>query len=131
MSTLIPARWLSPAMDEIFAEEPELIGAYDMEPYPSEMHGEGDWMMLYKDNGDPFAILWCSFDTQSVGIELGHNCYDTDLLTIENLRLRLHNFEGKGMGEAYQDIASRYNTSVEQPVDLEWLKRMYVKPIKT
>lgn len=130
VSDLIPSRWLSPAMDDVFAAEPELIGAYDLEPYPSEMNGEGDWMMLYKDDGEPFAIIWYSAETQSVGIELGHNCYDTDLLTTENLRLRIYHNEGKSASEAYQEIASRYNASGEQTMDLATLKRLYVKPVR-
>lgn len=130
MSDLIPSRWLSPAMDAIFASEPELNEAYEMEPYPHEMTGEGDWVMLYKESGDPFAILWYSPETDSVGIELGHNCYDTDLLTVENLRLRLYNQQGMSASAAYQEVASRYNTSDEKPVDLGHLLRMYVKPLR-
>lgn len=131
MSDLIPSRWLTQDMDRVFAEEPELIDAYDMEPYPSNMSGEGDWMMLYKDTGEPFAILWYSPETDSVGIELGHNCYDTDLLTTENLRMRLYNHQGMSASAAYQEVADRYNTSDEKPCDLGHLLRMYVKPIKT
>lgn len=130
MSDLIPSRWLSPAVDAVFDEEPDLIDAYDMEPYPSVMSGEGDWMTLYKESGEPFAILWYAPETDSVGIELGHNCYDTDLLTIENLRLRLHKENDMSAPAAYQEIASRYNTSDEQIVDLDHLRRMYVKPIR-
>ena len=117
-------------MDQVFAAEPELIEAYDMEPYPSVMMGEGDWMMLYKETGEPFAIIWYSIENNSVGIELGHNCYDTDTLTAENLRMRLYNHEGKSAAEAYQEVASRYNASQEQTIDLAFLKQMYVKPVK-
>lgn len=130
MSDLIPSRWLSPAVDAVFNDEPELVDAYDLDPYPSEMTGEGDWMTLYKESGEPFAILWYSPETDSVGIELGHNCYDTDLLTVENLRLRLYKNQGMSASAAYQEVASRYNTSDEKPVDLDHLLRMYVKPVR-
>ena len=128
MSALTPSRWMSPRTDKLFADEPELIDAYNMEPYPEDMSGEGEWMMLYNDN-EPFAILWHSPVTDSVGIEAGHNCFQGDLLTVEGLRLRLYNNAGLSASAAYHEVAGRYESSPEQMTDdLASIKRMMVRP---
>lgn len=128
MSALTPSRWLSPWTDKVFADEPELIDAYNMEPYSEDMSGEGEWMTLYND-GEPFAILWYSAENDAVGIENGHNCFQGDLLTIEGLRLRLHHNKGMSASAAYNEIASRYDSSEEQVSnDLALVKQMMVSP---
>lgn len=129
MSELVSNRWLSEAMDKYFRDEPDLVAAYDMDPYPSDMSGEGQWFTLYN-GGEPFAILWYSPDTESVGIELGHNCFQLEMLTVENLRLRLHKSNGLSAYEAFQDIASRHDTSEEQDGDLSAVKQTMVQPIR-
>ena len=128
MSGVIFPRWLSEGMDDVFAAEPELFDAYDLPPYPDEMAGEGDWIKLYKDDGSPFAILWYAPETESVGIELGHDCHDTDLLTTENLRMRVYKDRGLTAQEAFNLVAGRYNGELQMSNDLAHIKMTMVVP---
>lgn len=115
MGEPIPSKWLSPGFDELVAEFPELVLAYDYPSYPGAMAGAGRWVDLYY--GDtPVGRLWTN-DRDACGIDQLPGC-NTDLYTREVLQLRLFHHARVPCTRAYRTVSGRYRHGPDTNGDL-------------
>ena len=102
--------WLSPGFDNILADEPDLLLAYELPDYPREMSGEGDWVDLYLDADGKFPVgrLWMSPDNNSMGCEILADGGNMDHLTRVALQLRQFNEVDAHPISAFEFVKDQY-----------------------
>lgn len=113
--------WLSPGFDRILADEPELLMAYNLDDYPDDMSGEGDWVDMYLDNAGKFVVgrLWVSADNNSIGCEALPDGGNMDHLTRVALQLRQFNQEHVPVLVTFDFIKSQYQCGPTNTGDLK------------